>query len=396
MGVLPGEAADEAMKALHERLGEAQEPGTFLPGLDILDGLKVNKKGKILNEDGEEIGELVDGEIADCAGKKCNDKGEVLDKDGNIIGRVKTLPQQAEEGAEEAQGAVEEAQEATEEAGEDATQLPPLSVLEGLKVNKSGKLIDADGNIVGELTEGDAKKLSKSGVTCDAEGQFWDSKGHVIGRAKTLPREDAEEEAPFAGLEGLIVNKDGYVQDENGNIVGQVVEGDAKRLAGRAVDEDGDILDKKGSVVGHAERLQEEEAPPEEEPEQVDLSFLEGLTVNKQGNVIGDEGVPVARLVEGNPKQCAGKKLDAQGQLWSDRGQVIGRVELIPDDERETKPEGIFGGLQGLRVVKDGYIADEDENLVGRIVEGDAKRLEDEPEEQPADLSILENKVLNK
>ena len=419
--VLPGEAADEAMKALHERLGEAQEPGTFLPGLDILDGLKVNKKGKILNEDGEEIGELVDGEIADCAGKKCNDKGEVLDKDGNIIGRVKTLPQQAEEGAEEAQGAVEEAQEATEEAGEDATQLPPLSVLEGLKVNKSGKLIDADGNIVGELTEGDAKKLSKSGVTCDAEGQFWDSKGHVIGRAKTLPREDAEEEAPFAGLEGLIVNKDGYVQDENGNIVGQVVEGDAKRLAGRAVDEDGDILDKKGSVVGHAERLQEEEAPPEEEPEQVDLSFLEGLTVNKQGNVIGDEGVPVARLVEGNPKQCAGKKLDAQGQLWSDRGQVIGRVELIPDDERETKPEGIFGGLQGLRVVKDGYIADEDENLVGRIVEGDAKRLvglsvdedgdiidkygnvkghaeplEDEPEEQPADLSILENKVLNK
>ena len=181
--VLPGEAADEAMKALHERLGEAQEPGTFLPGLDILDGLKVNKKGKILNEDGEEIGELVDGEIAECAGKKCNDKGEVLDKDGNVIGRVKTLPQQAEEGAEEAQDAVEEGVEGAEEAaeeGEDATQLPPLSILEGLKVNKAGKLIDADGNIVGELTEGDAKKLSKSAVTCDAEGQFWDSKGQSL------------------------------------------------------------------------------------------------------------------------------------------------------------------------------------------------------------------------
>jgi hypothetical protein len=419
--VLPGEAADEALKALHERLGEAQEPGTFLPGLDILDGLKVNKKGKILNEDGEEIGELVDGEISECAGKKANDKGEVLDSEGNVIGRVKTLPQQVEEGAEEGQEAVEEATEEATEDAEDATQLPPLSVLEGLKVNKSGKLIDADGNIVGELVEGDAKKLSKSGVTADAEGQFWDSKGHVIGRAKTLPREDAEEEAPFAGLEGLIVNKDGYVQDENGNIVGQVVEGDAKRLAGRTVDEDGDILDKKGSVVGHAERLQDEEAPQEDEEAPIDLSSLEGLTVNKQGNVIGDEGVPVARLVEGNPKQCAGKKLDAEGQLWNDRGQVIGRVELIPDDERESKPEGIFGGLQGLRVVKDGFVADEDGNIVGRIVEGDAKRLvglavdedgdiidkhgnvkghaeplEEEEEAAPADLSILENKVLNK
>jgi hypothetical protein len=255
-------------------------------------------------------------------------------------------------------------------------------------------------------------------VTCDAEGQFWDNKGHVIGRAKTLPVEEAEEEAPFAGLEGLLVNKDGYVQDENGNIVGQVVEGDAKKLAGRAVDEDGDILDKRGSVVGHAERLQEEEVP-QEAP--IDLSFLEGLTVNKQGNVIGDEGVPIARLVEGNPKQCAGKKLDAEGQLWNDRGQIVGRVELIPEDEREGKPEGIFGGLQGLRVVQDGMVADENENIVGRIVEGDAKRLvglavdedgdiidkygnvkghaepvEEEPEEEPADLSILENKILNK
>jgi len=435
--VVPGEAADQALKELLESLGEspedAPEPGTFLPGLDILDGLKVNKKGKILDEEGEEIGELVDGEISECAGKKCNEKGEVLDKDGNVIGRVKTLPHDVEGGAEGAEEAGEDTKEDAEAAegeaegegegeGEDATQLPPLSVLEGLKVNKSGKLIDADGNIVGELTEGDAKKLYKSGTACDAEGQFWDNKGHVIGRAKTLPREDAEEEPPFAGLEGLIVTKEGYVQDENGNVVGQVTEGDAKKLAGRTVDEDGDILDKKGSVVGHAERLQDEEAPQEEEPEApVDLSFLEGKTVNKQGNVIGDEGVPVARLVEGNAKQCAGKKLDAEGQLWNDSGKVIGRVELIPDEERESKPEGIFGGLEGLRVVKDGLVADEDENIVGRIVEGDAKRLiglrvdedgdiidkhgnvkghaepiEDEEEAAPADLSILENKVLNK
>ncbi|KAF2277405.1 uncharacterized protein EI97DRAFT_290206 [Westerdykella ornata] len=419
--IVSGEAAFEAMKALKERL-EEEKPEVkeveITPGLEILEGLKVNKKGQVLNEDGEPIGELAEGDVAECAGKKINDKGEVLDKDGNVIGKVKTLPQIIEQKVGEAEEAGEEA---AEEAGEEVEEenLPPLSVLEGLTVNKAGKLIDDSGTIVGELIEGDPKKLSKMGVTCDAEGQFWDNKGHVIGRAKTVPVEVSEEEAPFAGLEGLIVVKDGFVEDENGNRVGKVVEGDAKKLVGRAVDEDGDILDKKGSVVGHAERYEEPEEEIEE-PEAVDLSSLEGLTVNKQGNVIGSEGVPVARLVEGNPKELAGKKLDSQGQIWNDSGKVIGRVELIPPEERETKPEGPFSGLEGLRVIQDGQVADENDNIVGTVVEGNPKRLvglavdEDgdildkygnvkghaepieEEEEIPEDLSVLDGLTLNK
>ncbi|KAJ4319419.1 hypothetical protein N0V94_003923 [Neodidymelliopsis sp. IMI 364377] len=451
--VVAGEAAFEAQKELKERLGEVEpevKEVEVTPELDTLEGLKVNKKGQVLDEEGEPIGELAEGDAAECAGKKINDKGEVLDKDGNVIGKVKTLPKiieqqvdqaedaadeagDAEEGAEDAkaeaedaQDAAEDAQDAAEDAADDAEDAaednrPPLSILDGLSVNKSGKLIDSNGNIVGELTEGDAKKLSKSGITSDAEGQFWDNKGKVIGRAQTVPQEDAEEEAPFAGLEGLTVVKDGYVEDENGNRVGQVVEGDAKKLVGRAVDEDGDILDKKGSVVGHAERYEEpeEEQPEEEQPE--DLSILKGKTVNKQGNVIGDEGVPIARLVEGNAKEIAGRQIDENGQIWNDNGKVVGRCELIPENEREAKPEGIFGGLEGLRVVADGKVADEDENIVGEVVEGNAKRLiglrvdedgdildkfgnvkghaeplPEEEEEAPADLSILDGLTLNK
>lgn len=406
--IVPGEAADEATKILLEKLGELPG-GTYLPDLEILEGLKINKKGKILNEDGEEIGELVDGDLEKCKGLKCNANGEVLDKNGKVVGRVRTLPQDIEEGAEGVQ-------EGLEEGVEEGFELPPLSILEGLTVNKAGKLVNADGIIVGELIEGDAKKLSKLGVQADDQGQFWDTKGHIIGRAQTVPVEEPEEEAPFAGLEGLIVNRDGYVEDENGNIVGQVVEGNVKKLVGRGVDEDGDILDKRGSVVGHAERLEE----PEPEQEYADLSSLAGKTVNKQGNVIGDDGVPVARLVEGNPKELAGRKLDANGQIWNDQGEVIGRVELIPQEEREAKPEGPFAGLFGLKVVQGGKVADEDGNIVGEIVEGNPKRLvglavdEDgdiidkygnvkghadplpEEEEEPEDLSILENKVLNK
>ncbi|KAF1354921.1 hypothetical protein BDV97DRAFT_366136 [Delphinella strobiligena] len=451
VSVIPGEAAEAATRELQVELGEIPEeeageeagedaeeasgPQFKIPDLDVLEGLKVNKKGKILNEDGDEIGELTSGDLAECAGKKVNEKGEVLDSEGNVIGHVKALPQEipteeleaaqdaqeaAEDAADDAEGAAEDAEDAAEDAEDAGPELPPLSVLEGLGVNKAGKFVDSNGTIVGELVEGDAKKLSKSGITADAEGQLWDNKGKVIGRGKTVPIEDADEEATFAGLEGLIVVKDGFVEDENGNRVGVVTEGDAKKLIGRAVDEDGDIIDKKGSVVGHAERWEEPEEEAEPEAEAVDLSSLSGKILNKSGFIIGDDGVPVARLIEGNAKELAGKKVDGEGQIWNDQGKVIGRIELIPEDERDSKPEGPFAGREGLRVIADGKVADEDENIVGQIVEGNPKRLiglavdEDgdiidkygnvkghaepleEEEEAIINNSILDGKTLNK
>ena len=376
------------------------------PDFSAVEGYRVNKNGDVVNEDGETIAKLAEGELEACRGKKVNEKGEVVDKDGKVIGKIELVTGEGTPG----EGAAEE-----EEDG--GPQLPPLSILEGLKCNKSGKIVDAEGNPLGELIEGDAKKLAKMGATCDAEGQFWDNKGHVIGRAQTLPQEENEEEAPFAGLEGLIVVPDGWVEDENQHKVGILTEGDPKKLVGRAVDEDGDVLDKRGNVVGHADRYEE---PDEEEEQKVDLSILKGLAVNKQGNVIGPDGVPIGRLVEGNAKELAGKKCDEEGQIWNDSGKVIGRCELIPENEREAKPEGPFAGLEGCVVVKDGWVEDEDGNVVGVVVEGDAKRLvgravdEDgdiidkygnvkghaepyeEPEEEVADLSSLEGKVVNK
>ena len=398
-------AAEGAEGVAEEVEGLAEEAKSNIPDLSILDGLKVNKKGEVVNEDGDPIARVFEGEIDDLVGKKINDKGEVVDSEGKVVGKVELIPQEP----------------AAEELEDDAgPELPPLSVLEGLTCNKSGKIVDADGNPLGELIEGDAKKLSQSKVQCDAEGQFWDSKGHVIGRAQTIPQKDDEEEAPFAGLEGLIVVKDGFVEDINENKVGVITDGDPKKLVGRAVDEDGDVLDKRGNVVGHAERYNEPEPEEEPAPEKPDLSILKDLTVNKQGNVIGPEGVPIARLVEGNPKELAGKKLDEEGQIWSDSGKVIGRAELIPENERESKAEGPFAGLEGLVVVKDGKVEDEDGNLVGQIVEGDPKKLigravdEDgdiidkygnvkghaepyeEPELEKLDLSVLKGLTVNK
>ena len=85
--------------------------------------------------------------------------------------------------------------------------------------------------------------------------------------------------------------------------------------------------------------------------------------------------MPIARLVEGNPKELAGRKIDENGQIWNDAGKVVGRCEMIPAEQREAKPEGPFAGLGDCVVVAEGLVHDEAGNVVGKLIEGDEKKL---------------------
>ncbi|KAJ5585837.1 hypothetical protein N7450_005624 [Penicillium hetheringtonii] len=512
------DVANQAKNLPQEAESKLDTAKDVVTDLSQLEGLPVSDGGVIKNAAGQIVGKITEGDPEDLIGYTLNDDGEIVDDDGDAIGRVELIPieeqkkaieeavgdstsqlddvkedvedeyedaqddldvdqaksnvddtvsqaqdtvddikdgaednvdgvkdtaddtaEQAEDAvpdvdeaketaegavgdAEEAAGdAVDEAKDTTEDAAEDANvRIPDLNTLEGLTCNKRGYVIDQEtGKPVGELVEGDPKKISRMGATLDEQGQFWDNRGNVIGKIKALPIEEGdEEEGPFAGLEGLIVAEDGWIEDENENRVGKLVEGDAKKLLGRGVDEDGEILDRHGSVVGRAERYEEPE--PEEEPAP-DVSVLNGMHCNKAGYVIGSEGFPIARVVEGNPKELAGKRIE-DGEIY-DGKKVVGRVELIPEDELESKAEGPFAGMDSLVVRKDGFVEDEDGTVVGQLVEGDPKKLrgravdedgeitdkygnvkgraepyeppeEEEPEEE--DLSILEGKVVNK
>jgi hypothetical protein len=63
----------------------------ILPSLNILNGLKVNRRGLILDEEGDPIGELFEGDILDCVRQKADPYGDVLDEYGRTVGRVRTL-----------------------------------------------------------------------------------------------------------------------------------------------------------------------------------------------------------------------------------------------------------------------------------------------------------------
>src|ERR1700753_1691498 len=79
--------------------------------------------------------------------------------------------------------------------------------------------------------------------------------GDAVGRAETLPQplEKAAEEVAgglpgLGALEGLEVQDDGAIKDQQGNILGKITEGDAADLVGRTLNDQGEILDEDVST----------------------------------------------------------------------------------------------------------------------------------------------------
>jgi len=171
------------------------------------------------------------------------------------------------------------------------------------------------------------------------------------------------------------------------------VEGDAKKLAGKQVDADGDITDRNGNVLGKAERW-EEEAPPAE-PE-VDRSSLAGKRVNKVGNVVDSHGDIYGRLIEGDVKALAGKMCDKNGFVRNEGGDIIGKAEIVPEAEREGLKEGPFTDFQGCTVTKEGKVVDSRGEVIGRLIEGDPKKLFGRTVDDDGDVLDKNGNVLGK
>jgi hypothetical protein len=96
---------------------------------------------------------------------------------------------------------------------------------------------------------------------------------------------------------------------------------------------------------------------------------------SKLGNVVDTSGQIYGRVIEGDVKRLIGKMCDKKGQIWSEGGDVIGKAELVPESEREGQKEGPFAGFDNPTVTKDGKVADSNGAIIGRVLEGDAKKL---------------------
>lgn len=85
------------------------------------------------------------------------------------------------------------------------------------------------------------------GKSVDSEDEIW-SNGKVIGRAEPIPDDEKGDssDGPFSNFPDALVEKAGDILFES-NVIGKLIEGNAKNLAGRKVDQDGDILDRNVS-----------------------------------------------------------------------------------------------------------------------------------------------------
>lgn len=79
--------------------------------------------------------------------------------------------------------------------------------------------------------------------------------GAQVMDTKSRPTPFTVSQGPFARLRGLHVDKDGKVADEDGDVVGDIIQGDPRTLIGFAVGEGGDIFDGNRTLKGRARCL---------------------------------------------------------------------------------------------------------------------------------------------
>ncbi|KAK9242789.1 hypothetical protein V1506DRAFT_46832 [Lipomyces tetrasporus] len=282
--------------------------------------------------------------------------------------------------------ATDDAAEAAD--GDDAVE----DVVPAGKVIESGEVIDDEGNVLGKIN-GDINPSEVAGSIVTEEGEVLDDDGNIIGTAspteevvKALEEagaEDLKEQAPLGDeAEGekpeqkdfsvaeKKVDKMCNIVDDNGRVVGHVVEGILKHLAGKKVDDEAQICGGADCVIGRAEQVSEDER--EEAAEPAPFEDFPDAVVDKSGNVTFP-GQVVGKLIESDANQLAGKKVDLDGDVIDKSGNVLGKAERY--DEGEPEPEVDNSVLAGRKVNMAGNVANNNGEIYGRVIKGDGKAL---------------------
>jgi hypothetical protein len=134
-----------------------------------LDGLTATKDGSVTNATGEVVGRLIEWDPSKLAGRAVNENGAIVDKVGNSIDRAERW--------------------ISEEKPRDR------NLMRGQKVNRNGEVRDEDGKLMGRFTVGNIKALVDN--TVHENGKLIDSNGNKIGECTledNLPEPDEPEE----------------------------------------------------------------------------------------------------------------------------------------------------------------------------------------------------------
>ncbi|KAL4943457.1 hypothetical protein BDV06DRAFT_221204 [Aspergillus oleicola] len=269
--------------------------------LSSLTGLVVGKKGRILNREGHNIGNVVEGNPEDLVGEIVGEDGEILDEDGDVIGGVDIIHPGVPKDDKSTVPPKETSHEIHDHEGASRDQVPHISSLEGFTCNRTGEIVSPDGAAVGELFEGNPKTISSEGFQLDNQGSFLDNRGVTVGKARPTPLRD-DDNNPFADQD-LLLAEHSWVQQRHrpGTSNADMVEGfpGVCDLEGMKVDKHGNVVDHNGVVFGRvvvfegrpADKPADNQVPDEDEEnlEKHTPLDLAGIVVNDKGYVV-DQG----------------------------------------------------------------------------------------------------------
>ncbi|KAM7203831.1 Protein of unknown function (DUF3659) domain containing protein [Naviculisporaceae sp. PSN 640] len=332
-------------------------------------------------------------------------------------------PETQTEGAEQTQTEQQEQPATTEtEGGDDKSEIPPSELKtqdqEGQTVAAPSEYTYLEVQPGTETQGGDGQTQTGPASTSGLQSEFQDQQDRP-GPQSTTGGKTVSFKSP---TEGTSVTEESQTQDQT-----------QSQSQSQAQDVDQSQLDQ-AQEQGQEQQGGEGEGTNAPEstagvtvPEQLDFSVLKDGTVNKGGNIVDSSGKVVGRVTQGILQYLVGKKVDENGDIWSENGKVIGKAEPITDSERddmmkepapfESFEDAVVDGngmvvsngewvgkvvsgdlktLRGRPVDKDGDILDKGGNVIGK-----AERWEPEPEEEPepepeVDKSLLAGKRVNK
>ena len=372
---------------------------------------KLNDSGQVTDKDGNVLANFKEGsgQLKRIAGKKVDiDETGNLTRKGKNLGSIEPVIDEEDE-SDDSEDSDDDSDDSDESDEEEKS-------LEGNTVREDGKVVNDEDEVVGQVVEGSYKKLERLvGKKVTSDHTIVNKKGKELGTVEPIDNEsdDSEDESDDSdesdeeekSLEGNTVREDGKVVNDEDEVVGQVVEGSYKkleRLVGKKVTSDHTIVNKKGRQLGTVEPINDEsddesddgsdDGSDDDSDDDTDdeEQSLEGNTVREDGKVVNDEDEVVGQVVEGSYKKLerlVGKKVTSDHTIVNKKGRQLGTVEPIDDESDDESDDDSDDGtdddtddeeqsLEGGTVREDGKIVNDEDEVVGQVVEGSYKKLE--------------------
>ncbi|KAI0835045.1 hypothetical protein F5Y06DRAFT_143003 [Hypoxylon sp. FL0890] len=328
---------------------------------------RINEKGEVIDDDGNPIGRVTEGDAHKFTGYIVTQEGDVLNEDGGVVGKAEPLEDVASELNYTTKSGRDTAAQG-EQTGEQ--EQSGGGGIGGALSGVTGSAQSALGGITGTL--GQTAKGATGAVGDTAKGAT-DTVGETTGAkgATETVGDTAKGATDTAGdaAEGVTDTAGGLAKDTGAHGTDNIAEGAEKSAQGavqdaqETADEEAPIdikdtereLGSKVDLGSKAEDLAKEGLVPIDVPSLPQsvankvVALFEGpFTIADGGKVADQNGKVIGKLADGSDIQdLVGKdvkEIDSQGNLLADSGTIVGKIDIAPEGSvadriKEAVPE---------------------------------------------------------